>query len=98
MLGNISIITSGLALSPPRLEASAHNTANLNTRPSAALRVEARQGAGGGVEGVVIAGEGPSSPVAESVARIALTHQMVALKKALQTQSEMVGRLLDLEA
>lgn len=98
MLGNISIISSGLALNQQRLEASAHNTANLNTRSSAALRVEAREGAQGGVEGTVVASEGPSSPVVESVARIALTHQVVALKKALQTQSEMVGRLLNLEA
>ncbi|MCC7262401.1 MAG: flagellar basal body rod protein [Candidatus Latescibacteria bacterium] len=98
MLGNLSIISSGLALSQQRLEASAHNTANLNTRPSAALRVEAGEGAQGGVEGTVVAGEGPSSPVVESVEQIAVTYQVVALKKALQTQSEMVGRLLDLEA
>lgn len=98
MLGNISIVSSGLALNQQRLEASAHNAANLNTRPSAAQRVEARQGGQGGVEGRVVAGEGPSSPVTESVEQIALTHQVVALKKALQTQSEMVGQLLDLEA
>jgi hypothetical protein len=98
MLGNISIITAGLALNQRRLEVSAHNTANLNTRPSAALRIQAREGAQGGVEGEVRAGEGPSSPVVEGVARIALIHQAVALKKALQTQSEMAGRLLDLEA
>jgi hypothetical protein len=98
MLGNISIITSGLVLDQRRLEASAHNTANLNTRPSAALRVETQEGAQGGVEGTVVAGEGPSSPVVESVEQIALTQQAVALKKALQAQSEMVGKLLDLEA
>jgi hypothetical protein len=98
MLGNISIITSGLALNQRRLEASAHNTANLNTRPSAALRVRAREGAQGGVEGEVRAGEGPSSPVVEGVEQIVLIHLVVALKKALQAQSEMVGRLLDLEA
>lgn len=98
MLGNIAIISSGLALDQQRLEASAHNTANLNTRPSAALRVEAQEGAQGGVEGTVVAGEGPSDPVAESVEQITLIHQAVALKKALQTQSDMVGQLLDMEA
>jgi hypothetical protein len=98
MLGNVSIISSGLALDQQRLEASAHNTANLNTRPSLALRVEAREGAQGGVEGGVVAGEGPSDPVVESVALMTLSHQAVALKKALQTQSDMVGQLLDLEA
>lgn len=98
MLGNIAIISSGLALDQQRLEASAHNTANLNTRPSAALRVEAREGAQGVVEGWVVAGEGPSSPVVESVEQMTLSHQATALKKALQTQSDMVGQLLDLEA
>ena len=98
MLGNIAIISSGLALDQQRLEASAHNTANLNTRPSAALRVEAQEGPQGGVEGVVVAGEGPASPVVESVEQITLSHQAVVLKKALQTQSDMVGQLLDLEA
>ena len=98
MLGNISIISSGLALNQQRLEASAHNTANLNTQPTAVLRVEAHEGPQGGVEGMVVAGAGPSSPVVESVALISVGHQVVALKKALQTQSEMVGRLLDLEA
>ena len=98
MLGNISIISSGLALDQQRLEASAHNTANLNTRPSAVLRVEAQDGAQGGVVGMVVAGEGPSSPVVESVEQITLSHQAIALKKVLQTQSDMVGQLLDLEA
>lgn len=98
MLGNISIITSGLALSQQRLEASAHNTANLNTRPAVVLRVEAHEGPWGGVEGVVVAGEEPASPVAESVEQISAGQQVVALKKALQTQSDMVGRLLDLQA
>jgi len=98
MLGSIATLSSGLILDQQRLDASAHNTANLNTRPSAALRVEAREGAQGGVEGAVVAGEGPSNPVVESVEQIALIQQAVALKKALQTQSEMVGRLLDLKA
>ncbi|MBI2503677.1 MAG: flagellar basal body rod protein [Candidatus Latescibacteria bacterium] len=98
MLGNISIISSGLALSQQRLEASAHNTANLNTRPAAVLRVEAHEGPQGGVEGEVVAGDGPASPVVESVEQLTVSQQVVALKKALQAQSDMVGQLLDLEA
>ncbi len=98
MLGTIASITSGLMLGQQRLDASTHNTATLHPRPSAALRVEAREGGQGGVGGVVSAEEGPSNPVVESVEQISIGHQVVALKKALQTQSEMVGRLLDLEA
>ncbi|MSR84093.1 MAG: flagellar basal body rod protein [Candidatus Latescibacteria bacterium] len=98
MLGNIAIISSGLTLDQQRLEASAHNTANLNTRPSAVLRSEAREGVQGGVEGGMVAGEGPADPVVESVEQITLSHQATALKKTLQTQSDMVGQLLALEA
>ena len=98
MLDTISIISSGLTLSQQRLDASAHNTANLNTEKSSVLRVAAHEGPQGGVAGTVVAGEGPASPVVESVAQITASQQFVALKKALQTQSDMVGRLLDLKA
>ena len=97
MLGTISIISSGLILSQERLEASAHNTANLNTEPSSVLRLVAHEGPQGRVVGALVAVEGPASPVVESVEQITAGQQFVALKKALQTQSDMVGQLLDLE-
>lgn len=97
MLGGISSIRSGLLLNQQRLEASAHDTANLATIPAVDLRVEARE-APGGVESTITAGSGPASPVGEAVEQRVAGHHFAALKKALQTQDELVGRLLDLEA
>lgn len=98
MLGGISIISSGLLLSQQRLEASAHDTANLTTVPTVDLRLEAREASQGGVKGMLVAGSGPASSVVEAVEQITAVHHFAALKKALQTQDELVGQFLDLEA
>jgi flagellar basal body rod protein FlgG len=112
--------TSGLLHQQQRLEASAHNSANLGTRQTVVLAVSGREIPSAGVQSTVSATPvvrpqisapsattqeatpetteatpGPTGFVDEAVEQITIHHHSVALVKALQTQDDMLGSLLD---
>ena len=105
--------TSGLLHQQQRLEASAHNSANLGTRQTVVLAVSGREIPSAGVQSSVSAMPvvrpqisslsattqeatlGSTGFVDEAVEQITIHHQNVALVKALQTQDDMLGSLLD---
>ena len=105
--------TSGLLHQQQRLEASAHNSANLGTRQTVVLAVSGREIPSAGVQSSFSATPvvrpqisslsattqeatpGPTGFVDEAVEQITIHHQSVALVKALQTQDDMLGSLLD---
>jgi len=94
-------ITAGVAalnLGRLRLEASARNTANLNTPGASRVRVLARETPQGGVVPQVDVPAAAPDLITESVEQVSASRQVSLLKKALQIQEEMVGMLLDLRA
>ena len=103
--------TSGLLHQQQRLEASAHNSANLGTRQTVILAVSGREIPSAGVRSAVSrtpvvrpqisslsaeATPGPAGFVDEAVEQIDIHHHSVALVRALQTQDDMLGSLLDI--
>ena len=82
MIGGLSISHSGLRHAQRRLEASAHNTANLTTAKTTASTTAQR----------------PAPFVDEAVEQISIVHQAGALRRAVQTQDDMLGILMDLTA
>ncbi len=78
MLQGLSTSASGLFSAQQRLEAAAHNTANLNIPETA--------------------GDDQLSPVEIAVEQIAAAQHFRAGVRAAQTQDQMLGALLDLEA
>lgn len=96
MLRGISISASGLELSRLRLEASAHNTANLTSAGATRVRVLAQEAPQGGVVPQVQSEAAAPDALDESVAQISVSQHVSLLKKALQIQEEMMGVLLDL--
>ena len=82
MIGGFSISHSELRHVQRRMEVSAYNTANLTTAKTTAS--SAAQ---------------PTAPfVDEAVEQISIVHQAGALRRAVQTQDDMLGILLDLSA
>ena len=103
MIGELAISSSGLIQAQHRLRASAHNTANLTTDESAVVKVRGREHPPrGGVVSEISArveraADRRTAPhVDESVEQITASHQSAALKKAVQTQDDMLGTLLDM--
>ena len=98
MLRGIHTSTSGLVLNQRRLAISAHNTANLRTADAAKLRVRAREAPQGGVEAGTTGSQAEIRPVEEAVEQMVSAQHFVANARAVQTQDDMLGALLDLEA
>ncbi len=99
MINSLSLSASGLRLQQQRLEASAHNTANTTTRKdeSASLRVRGQEGPGGGVVARVETGA-ETDVVQEAITQISSARQFQANVRAVQTQDEMLGALVDVKA
>ena len=99
MIRGISVSASGLLINQKRLEASTHNAANLTTAERTRLRVDGREVERGGVEARVrIAGEGRRDEVVEdAVEQIDAAQEFKANARAVQTQDELLGVLLDVE-
>ena len=96
MIHGLSISSSGLAFNEKRLNASAHNTANLTTEDAARAHVQAEEVPGGGVRSRHSASDRDIRVVDESVEQILAGHHFTANVRAAQTQDEMLGVLLDL--
>ena len=95
-----SIASSGLQAAQARLDASAHNTANMNTPGFRRLRAEQTEVAGqGGVAASIQ--RAPQEGVAleqEVVDQMTATYAFKANLQTLQTQDRMMGALLDVRA
>lgn len=95
-----SIASSGLQAAQARLDASAHNTANMNTPGFRRLRAEPSEVAGRG--GVATAVQrAPQEGVAleqEVVDQMTATYAFKANLQTIKTQDEMMGSLLDVKA
>ncbi|MFT5086804.1 MAG: flagellar basal body rod protein FlgC [Candidatus Latescibacterota bacterium] len=98
MIQGLNNSASGLLHQEQRLRASAHNTANTTTpeERAARLRVQGQEQSGGVVSLTEIGGI--SDAVRESVTQIDSAQAFSANVRAVQTQDEMLGTLLDLEA
>ncbi len=82
MIGGFSISHSELRHAQRRLEASAHTTANLTIAKTTASTTAQ-----------------PTAPFVDgAVEQISIVHQAGALRRAVQTQDDMLGILLDLIA
>lgn len=91
--------STGMRAAQQRLEGVAHNRATVSAAERSRVRVENREGVHGGVESQVqTAGEaGSSEAVDGAVELVAAASQLKASARAVQTQDEMLGTLLDLE-
>ncbi len=95
MIHGLSISSSGMAFNERRLNASAHNTANLSTEDAARAHVQAEEVPGAGVRSRHSVSARDISAVDESVEQILAGHHFTANVRAAQTQDEMLGVLLD---
>ncbi len=100
MIRALSTSALGLRANQQRLEASAHNTANSTVSETAKLRTQAREIPRGGVQTQTRAtnSKARGEPVEEAVEQIAATQNFKANVRAVQTQDDMLGTLLDLHA
>ena len=97
MLRGLAISHSGLRFAQERLRSTAHYTANATTAETASLRALGRERPEGGVETEVELGR-PLKRVDEAVELIAASQHFAAGVRAVQTQDEMLGALLDIES
>lgn len=74
----------------------AHNTANATTEETVSLRAHGREAPEGGVRTEVELGQ-PHQRVEDAVEMIAAEQHFAAGVRAVQTQDEMLGALLDIE-
>jgi len=74
----------------------AHNTANATTEETVSLRARGREAPEGGVRTEVELGQ-PHQRVEDAVEMIAAEQHFAAGVRAVQTQDEMLGALLDIE-
>jgi flagellar basal body rod protein FlgC len=95
MIQGLSISSSGLAHNEKRLNASVHNTANLNTEYAARAHVRAEEIPAAGVQTHHFASDRDITAFEESVEQILAGHHFTANVRAAQTQDEMLGVLLD---
>ena len=96
MLQGCTISQSGLRSAEERLRSTAHNTANATTEAPVSLRVRGREAPEGGVRTEVELGQ-PHQRVEDAVEMIAAEQHFAAGVRAVQTQDEMLGALLDIE-
>ena len=100
MISALSTSASGLRANQQRLQAPAHNTANLTTEEAAKVRVQSKEVKGGGVQtqAKVTGGAEQIEPVEEAVEQITAAQNFKANARSVQTQDEMLGALLDIKA
>lgn len=98
MIRALSTSASGLRANQQRLKASAHNTANSTAPDTAKLRTRAQEIPGDGVQTQTRASgsKARGEPVEEAVEQIAAAQNFKANVRAVQTQDDMLGTLLDL--
>jgi flagellar hook protein FlgE len=91
--------TSGIIAAGLRMDVSAHNTANLNTDGARAQRVrQSELPDQGGTRAEVVQTDSPPELVEETVEQMTTAHYLKANAKALRTQDEMLGTMIDLIA
>ena len=95
MLQGLTISQSGLRSAQERLRSTAHNTANATTEETVSLRARGSE-APEGVCTKVELGQ-PHQRVEDAVEMIAAERHFAAGVRAVQTQDEMLGALLDIE-
>jgi flagellar hook-associated protein FlgK len=96
MLQRLTISRSGLRFAQQHLRSTAHNTANATTAERSSLRVRGRQAPEGGVRIEVELGQ-TRQRVEDAVEMIAAEQHFAAGVRAVQTQDNMLGALLDIE-
>ena len=96
MLQRLTISRSGLRFAQQHLRSTAHNTANAITAERSSLRVRGRQAPEGGVRIEVELGQ-TRQRVEDAVEMIAAEQHFAAGVRAVQTQDNMLGALLDIE-
>ncbi len=96
MLQGLTISQSGLRSAEERSRSTAHNTANATTEETVSLRAHGREAPEGGVRTEVELGQ-PHQRVEDAVEMIAAEQHFAAGVRAVQTQDEMLGALLDIE-
>ncbi len=96
MLQRLTISRSGLRFAQQHLRSTAHNTANATTAERSSLRVRGRQAPEGGVRIEVELGQ-PRQRVEDAVEMIAAEQHFASGVRAVQTQDNMLGALLDIE-
>ena len=90
---------SGIQAAGLRMEVSAHNTANLNTENARAQRVrQSERPDQGGTTADVEQTDSPPELLEETVGQMTTAHYLKANAKALRTQDEMLGTMIDLIA
>ena len=90
---------SGIQAAGLRMEVSAHNTANLNTEGARAQRVrQSERPDQGGTTAEVEQTDSPPELLEETVEQLTTAHYLKANTKALRTQDEMLGTMIDLIA
>ena len=95
MLQGLTISQSGLRSAQEGLRSTAHNTANATKEETVSLRARGSEAP----EGVCTKGElgQPHQRVEDAVEMIAAERHFAAGVRAVQTQDEMLGALLDIE-
>ena len=96
MLQRLTISRSGQRFAQQHLRSTAHNTANATTAERSSLRVRGRQAPEGGVRIEVELGQ-TRQRVEDAVEMIAAEQHFAAGVRAVQTQDNMLGALLDIE-
>ncbi len=96
MLQRLTISRSGLRFAQQHLRSTAHNTANATTAERSSLRVRGRQAPEGRARIEVELGQ-PRQRVENAVEMIAAEQHFAAGVRAVQTQDNMLGALLDIE-
>jgi len=100
MTSSLHIGASGLILNQKRLEGAAHNAASAAADKRASVRVTGLEGTQGGGRPAVDLGRvgGAAEAVEGAVEQIAAVQHARADARVVQTQDEMLGKLLDIEA
>ena len=96
MIQGLSTSHSGLRFAQERLRSTAHNIANSTTMETALLSMRGRERPEGGVATEVYL-DAHRHRVEETVEMIAASQHFAAGVRAVQTQDEMLGALLDSE-
>ena len=90
---------SGIRAASVRMDVSAHNTANLNTKDAMAYRVRQSERRNyGGTSTTVYRTDKRPDLLDETVEQMSVKHYMKANVSALKTQDEMHGTVIDLLA
>lgn len=94
-----AIALSGMRASQTRLEASAHNVANLATEGFHRQQVIQQSRGAGGVDAAVVRADAPGSALeADMVEQVQAGHAFLASLSIFRTHDRMLGRLLDATA